>query len=64
MSQARELQGAERAADAYWRAHFFARQPRGSLYGGQLVAWRRLETGATPRSPLRATARIHSSTAW
>lgn len=48
VSQARELQGAERAADAYWQAHFFKRQPPGTLYGGQLVAWRRQETGAVP----------------
>lgn len=45
-STTRELQAAERAATAYWHAQFFRRQPAGTLYGGQLVAWRRQETGA------------------
>lgn len=41
----RELLGAERTAEAYWLAQYFAAAPPGEAWPGELVCWVRQETG-------------------
>jgi hypothetical protein len=40
--------GAERAAEAYWLAQYFAAAAPGTSWPGELVCWVRQETGTPP----------------
>lgn len=44
-TSARSLVAAERSAQTYWQIQHFRLQPAGSIYRGQIVAWRRQDLG-------------------